>query len=110
MPLQAAPATAEDFPEWSFEAAPASQSMLPGGQMSATTDPRTGRPLLQVAPAPGSAPARTAEDFPEWQPPQQQEPPSRQVGTGEAAWTGLKSGLTFGFDPAYQGMSEAGTE
>jgi hypothetical protein len=99
-PLQ--PSTAEDFPEWQSTDTP---SALPGGQMSATTNPRTGRPLLQVVPAPSSGLPQSAEDMPEWKP-SEQAPPDREVGQGEAALTGLKSGLTFGFAPALEAGNE----
>jgi hypothetical protein len=69
------------------------------------------------------------DNLPDWKPPDSQqaaggvdlnrlsdwkpsEPrvPEREVGGTEATLTGIKSGLSFGFEPEYRGMAAAGAE
>jgi hypothetical protein len=103
------PAPWDDLPDAPPGAPAAPVTPIPKQPSEVTIDPNTGRPLVQFHGAGGKgAPLAPWLDLPDQPPPPS--PPSREVGGAEAAWTGLKSGLSFGFEPEYQGMAEAGKE
>jgi hypothetical protein len=60
-------------------------------------------------PAPGvaAAPAQSLDALPEWQPAAESAEPGREIGTGDAALSGARDALTFGFQPALAGVTEA---